>query len=359
MRRGSRYSPAISAWLDGVLSPAWTQDLKAMGHIPGRYIELNDDLDPTRGISAGPDSPRYSTGYGNVRHLPTILIETHSLKPYAQRVLGTYVMLESTMRLLAKDGKALRQAIAEDRARRQDPVVVTWKTSDQPPPMIDFLGVESRLAPSSVSGALKVEWLGKPVTLHIPGPRAVEPDQSVPRPKAYWIPPDYPEIVDRLAIHGIQFERIAAARDIQVQMYRMNDPKLATTPFEGHVMVQATPVAETRTEHFAAGAVRVPTDQPLGDLASALLEPLATDSFFSWGYFLEVLQQTEYVEGYVMEPMAERMLAEDQKLAAEFVQKLHEDEKFRSSPAERLQWFYRKTPFFDDRWRLYPVAREP
>jgi murein tripeptide amidase MpaA len=352
------YSPEISAWLDGVLSPAWTRDLKAMGHIPGRYVELKDDLDVTQGISSGPDSPRYSTGYGNVRHLPTILIETHSLKPYAQRVLGTYVMLESTLRLLGSSGKALRQAIDADRARRQDPVVLTWKVSEKKPAMTEFLGVESRLVPSAVSGALKIEWLGKPVTVQIPGPPAVEPGESVKRPKAYWIPPQWPEVVDRLALHGIRFERIAQPRDLEVEMLRIEDPNLAAAPFEGHMAVGGKPVPEKRREHFVAGSVRVPTDQPLGDLAIVLLEPLSTDSFYAWGFFLEILQQTEYVEGYIMEPMAERMLAEDPKLAQEFVQKLHEDEKFRSSPSERLEWFYRKTPFYDDRWRLYPVARE-
>jgi hypothetical protein len=60
-----------------------------------------------------------------------------------------------------------------------------------------------------------------------------------------------------------------------------------------------------------------------------------------------------------MEPMAERMLAEDPELRGEFEKELAEDEDFAKSPRERLQWFYRRTPFFDDRWRLYPVAREP
>jgi hypothetical protein len=29
-----------------------------------------------------------------------------------------------------------------------------------------------------------------------------------------------------------------------------------------------------------------------------------------------------------------------------------------ASPEQRLAWFYRRTPFFDDRLDLYPVARE-
>jgi hypothetical protein len=129
-------------------------------------------------------------------------------------------------------------------------------------------------------------------------------------------------------------------------------------PFEGHVQLRAKPVVEQRTEHYPAGSVRVPTNQPLGDLAAILLEPASPDSFFQWGFFDSVLQQTEYIEGYILEPMAERMMAADPKLAEEFKQKLASDDAFRASPKERLRWFYSKTPFLDERWKLYPVGRE-
>lgn len=56
--------------------------------------------------------------------------------------------------------------------------------------------------------------------------------------------------------------------------------------------------------------------------------------------------------------MAERMLAADPKLAAEFREKLASDDAFRASSEERLRWFYTKTPFLDERWKLYPVGRE-
>lgn len=80
-------------------------------------------------------------------------------------------------------------------------------------------------------------------------------------------------------------------------------------------------------------------------------------SFFQTGFFHWALQRAEYAEGYIMEPMAERMMAEDPALRAEF-EKALEDPKLAASRVERLDWFYRRTPFFDERWRLYPVGRE-
>jgi hypothetical protein len=102
----------------------------------------------------------------------------------------------------------------------------------------------------------------------------------------------------------------------------------------------------------------VPTDQPLGDLAVALLEPECKDSLLAWGFFLEILQCTEYIEGYVVAPMAERMLADDPKLKADFEAKLADDPKFAANPAARLRWFYERSPYYDDRYLLYPVGIE-
>ena len=69
------------------------------------------------------------------------------------------------------------------------------------------------------------------------------------------------------------------------------------------------------------------------DLAVLLLEPRSGDSLFEWGFFLPILQRTEYVESYVMEPMAEAMLAADPKLAEAFAKKLAEDEGFAANPS--------------------------
>jgi hypothetical protein len=122
--------------------------------------------------------------------------------------------------------------------------------------------------------------------------------------------------------------------------------------------VTAAATTEKRRELFPAGTLRIPTDQDLGTLAVLLLEPSSPDSFFQWGFFNSILSPTEYVEGYIMEPMAERMLAEDPKLAEEFRKKLEADAEFRASSRARLNWLYQKTPFYDERARLYPVGRE-
>ena len=350
------HSPAIARWLDTNYRPAVDAAMREMGHIPGPLIFTDD---PLVGIGLGQSDPRLSHGYGDARHLPSILVENHSLKPYDQRVLGTYVFLEQTLRAIARELAPLRAAVATERARRPEAIPLTWRMpANAEPEQIEILGVESRKRLSAITGNVYVEWLGKPVTTRAPLRVQSEVATSVAPPRAYWVPAAWQEIIAKLDLHGIPYERIAAPRDIDVTMYRLVSPKFDAMQFEGHVRVAATVTPEKRTERFPAGSVRVSTEQPLGTLAALLLEPASPDSLFQWGFFHSILSPTEYVEGYIMEPMAERMLAEDPTLAEEFQKKLETDAAFRGDARARLRWFYEQTPFYDDRARLYPVGRE-
>lgn len=353
------WSPQTAVWLEDVLRPALARDLEIMGHVPGRLIFPVDNADVTKGLWNWTATPRFSDGYGSARHLPTILVENHSLKPYPQRVLGTYVWLESLLRHVGERGGELRAAVTEDRRRRPEPLPLTFiAPAERAPEPIGFRGVEQRSEPSKVSGAARTVWTGKPVQLEVPLVSPTTPGITVPRPKAYWIPPAWTEVIERLALHGVVLERTTAPREVEVEMYRLTEAVVDPTPTEGRVRVTATPVLERRREVFPAGSVRVATDQPLGDLAMMLLEPASPDSFFQWGFFLGVLQRTEYYEDYVMEPLAEQMLAQDPALRAEFEKKLGEDAAFAADPQARLRWFYPRTPYYDERYLLYPVARE-
>ena len=350
------HSPAIATWMDRTLRPATDGALRTAGHLPGPLMFTDDPA--TDGVFDSPSDPRFSTGYGDARHLPTVLVENHSLKPYDQRVLGMYVLLESFLRAVAANAASLRTAIESDRATRPATIPVAWRVPAGQNETTEVLGVTSRRSLSAVSGDVKVEWLGQPITTRAPMRRASEATASVPRAKAYWVPASWPEIIARLDLNGIRYERIDAPREVDVEMYRFDAPTFAGSQFEGHVRVTANAKPERRRERFPAGSVRVPTDQPLGTLAVLLLEPSSPDSLFQWGFFSSILAVTEYIEGYIVEPMAERMLAADPKLAAEFRAKVATDDAFRGDPRARLQWFYQRTPWYDERARLYPVGRE-
>lgn len=355
------WSPQISRWLNGTFRPATESALKAAGHIPGQFFD-GDGFDPAKGFEVSAAGSRYSTGYGDLRHLPTVLVENHSLKPYRQRVLGTYVLLETSLRTLDTSGKALQQAIAADASatRRAIPLNQTDTAGERT--NLDFLGVAREEFVSPVTGGKETRWLGVPKTYSAVTVTVMKPGPEIPRPKAYWVPATKPEVISRLKVHGLRMETLTEARTITVEMYRLVNPHAKANsgnhPFEGRYTMTTEVTAETRQELFPVGSVRVPTDQPLGDLAMALLEPKGDDSLLAWGFFLEILQRTEYIEGYVMAPLAERMLANDPKLKSEFEAQLAADPKFAASPTARKRWFYERSPYYDDRYRLYPVGIE-
>ncbi|MBM0105037.1 hypothetical protein JM946_09765 [Steroidobacter sp. S1-65] len=102
-------SPAGGEWLDKVFRPEVERALEANGHLPAPYISAIDARAPEKGIRMRPGRARTSTGYGDLRRLPTVFVENHSLKPYRQRVLGTYVLIEQALKTTAKHGAKLLQ----------------------------------------------------------------------------------------------------------------------------------------------------------------------------------------------------------------------------------------------------------
>ena len=114
-------------------------------------------------------------------------------------------------------------------------------------------------------------------------------------------------------------------------------------------------VTEQRT--FPAGSVIVPLAQAWARVAINLLEPDAPDSLVRWGFFNATFEQKEYGEAYVVEKLAREMLASDPQLAAEFQKRLTSDAEFASNPEARLEFFYRRSPYWDQQMNLYPVGR--
>ena len=112
---------------------------------------------------------------------------------------------------------------------------------------------------------------------------------------------------------------------------------------------------ETRT--FPTGTVVVSLNQRAARVAVHALEPEALDAFVAWGFMDAIFEQKEYAEDYVMEALAPEMLSKDAKLKEEFETMLQKDTSFAKCPSARLDFFYRRSPYWDRQISLYPVAR--
>jgi hypothetical protein len=357
-------SKATSAWLDKTFLPATEAGLKAAGHIPGQLVFALDDRDPKKGLGASPASLRYSNGYGDAARIATVLVENHSLKPYRQRVLGTYVLLEETLKILAKDGAALRAAEQQDRAARPAVIKANFGTDfgggGKPLHTVSFLGVQYETYDSPASGGKEVRWLGKPD----PTPWSLplytsEPALDLTPAKAYWISSAKPDVIERLRIHGVAMETLTAPRTVSVDMIRFTAPKIADPRQRGPCRDRRRPGHPRDPLGDLPGRLGAHLDRPAagrdGDPAAGAAE---RRELLRLGHVPRGAAARGIYRGLRHRPLAEKMLAADPKLKAEFEAKLAADPKFAADPDARLGWFYARTPYYDDHYKLYPVGRE-
>ena len=350
-------SKAISAWLNGPFRAGVDPQIKAMGHNPILYPAAVNNMDLGEGLQLDVDGPRYSRGYGDYAHIPTIMLEMQCLKPYKQRVLGAYVFLEAAVRYTSSHLEALQSAIAQDRAARPATLPVAWTMESDPLRTIPFTGVAAEKYRSPVSARDELRYLGKTQELQVP---LIDQHKirEVAIPKAWWVPAAQTEVISRLELHGIRFERMNAARTTVLDTVALRDVKLGPAN-EQRVHMSAECIHTSKAVTLPIGSVRVPSDQPKGVLAAALLEPESSDSFFAWGFFPSVLQDELEIERYVSAPLAERLLNDNPTLRKEFQEKLDSDAGFAADGAARLTWVIEHSAFQDPQHLEYPLAREP
>ncbi len=359
-------APAIRNWskeaFDGRIIPA----AEAAGNLLSPYMVFRDNRDPMKGIDSFIATPRFATGYVPVvRNRPALLIETHMLKEPRPRVRGTYDILRAALEevnrgpesLLRAVKEADEQAVAEsatnDPARR---VALSVKLTDNPTEKL-LKGLEYRTELSDVSGAVRVIWGTKPLDLKVPFYVEAQPAVSVAPPLFYLIPPQWTQVAEVLAAHGLRMKKLASPISVEVESYRFRDIKFNPSSFEGRVLVtfKTEPVKEKRT--YPAGTVVVPLAQEASRVALHLLEPDAPDSLIVWGFFHAIFEQKESGEDYALEKLAREMLAKNANLKREFEERVATDSKFASSTAERLRFFYERSPYWDRQMNLYPVGR--
>jgi Zinc carboxypeptidase len=345
------------------------------------YPDLASTDDPASGFALTVYSPRFSTGYFPQRNRFTVLVETHSWKPYHHRVLIMRNTVVTLADMVAHSGAAwLKLAQDADRAASRlggcdltldyssnwrEPAQAGGDTpardSSGPARMIDFRGYAYTRSPSAISGGLVTRYdPTTPQIWRVPLRDQVIASLVVPAPLAgYLVPPAFAaEIAARLDAHGIAYESLPEPREgFRGQAFRAVRVEFAAVPFEGRMRASVEGAWSEETLSAPAGCLFVPVAQPLARLLVALFEPRAPDSFAAWGLFNACFEQKEHMEPYVAEQIAQEMLDHEPGLEREFAAKLKEDPQFAASPSARLEFFLRRHASWDTRYNLYPVLR--
>ena len=355
---------------DGVLQ--WEREIfggrvvpatEAAGNVISWYLEFIDNRDLTLGTRDFNGSPRFSTGYVPLRNRPAILIETHMLKDYRSRVIGTYDFLRFALEEVNRDPNRLidigRQAdhkVIELAQSGGYKYPVQFDLTDEPTPF-HLKATKNQTEQSEVSGDLRVIFGKEPVDLTIPMYQTFRIRTAIAPPVAYIVPMQWSDVIEVIREHGLEFKTLRMEVDFEVESYRFHNVQWPAGPFEGRHMPSFDVEVVTESRKFPAGSLVIPVVQRLAKLTISLLEPQAPDSFVRWGFFNAIFEHKEYAEPYILEALAREMLEADPKLRKEFQEKLAADERFAASPAARLEFFYNKSPYWDQHMNLYPVGR--
>lgn len=338
-------------------------DLSKAGHKPlWFYPSFEKDDEPISGINARPASPRFSGGYWGLRNRIGILVETHSWKDYAHRCRATVAALDSIVREAAAHGKEWRLAATlADRETSQlagKNVALSYKNTDKTE-IFDFLGYKYARRDSPISGQLMTVYdPTQPEVWKMPLHKEVIPDLQLLAPASgYLVPAAYRDLVEpRLKAHAIHYAVLKKGEEVNAEVYRLSEVKLASTSYEKHQRAEYKGQWSSASETAGAGSLWIPIAQPGAPLVMGLLEPESQDSFLAWGFMNEIFERKEYMEAYVAESVAQDML-KNPAIKQEFDKKLAEDAAFAKNPQARLEFFYRKHESFDERLNRYPVLR--
>lgn len=362
--------PALTKWQKEVYLKEVEEEMFDAGYPIFPYVAFRRWHDPRSGLRTWVANPMLSEGYSAIQNRPGLLIETHMLKPFSQRVWATYEMLELSAKILNKEHKTIKKMVLEadkrtaSRKFRDEPFAVTYRRTNDSI-MVDFLGVEYDIVESELTGGLWFQYYPeKPTTYRIPFFNQMEPGKKVRLPEAYIIPPEWHDVIKRIELHGIEYTRLEKDTHLLVDSYKFSNFRYGggsyfsqSGPREGRLTVKCDIDTTREKRLFPKGSVIIDMNQRAARVAAHILEPAAPDSYVYWGFFNAMFEQKEYAETYVMEKKARQMLKNNPELKKEFEAFKKENPELGASQWAICNWFYEKSKWKDYKKDVYPVGK--
>jgi hypothetical protein len=349
-------------WVDKKYLPHLLHKVEEDGFMIGPYMEFKAGTIES-GILNLPAPPRLSHGYCAAQNRVCLLVETHSLKPFANRVFSTKSMMEHSISFVNSNHKEL---VSLNNQADKETVKYYLSTKKKFPLVLKgngkfdkflFKGFEWYDEYSEITGSTVRKYTNRPMEIEIPIFNKANSEKKMSVPVAYLIPQQFLEIIDVIKTHQIKYNVLKSTKTIKVEKYRFEDVQFASKPYEGRQLPLFKCLSFTETVKIDAGTLIVFTNQRAIRVIVNLLEPEAPDSFVNWGFFNAFFERKEYAEAYVLEPYAKQMMKDNPQLRSDFYKKLNEDSSLRNNGGERLDFFYKHSPFFDKGENVYPIMR--
>jgi hypothetical protein len=350
----------LGTYLHTEMMPKLEKSLEENGWEITPYVNVFNEV-PERGFSQFTDHPRYSTGYTTLWNTLGMMVETHMLKPYQQRVEGTYQLMSEMITIAEKDGQKIKElrSIAKTRHLDWTYYPTKWAIDTTRTSTLNFKGFEADTITSAVTGLTRLKYdRSRPFTKEVAYQNYFIPSDSVLIPEFYILKKGWERAIKLLAMNKIKYVPLSSDTTLTVESYRIKDYSTRLRPYEGHYLHYNTGTEATRENlKFSEGDIVIATDQPGFRYILEVLEPSAIDSFFNWNFFDTILQQKEGFSPYVFEDQALEILQKDSELKEYFELKKASDTVFAGDWYAQLDWLFKKSENYERAHLQYPVYR--
>ncbi|WJJ96135.1 M14 family metallopeptidase [Algibacter luteus] len=324
------------------------------------YVNVFNKV-PEKGFSQFMDYPRYSTGYTTLFNCLGMMVETHMLKPYEQRVEGTYELLKSMIAITEEDGETISKIKNEQIKRLYESKTyrLLWEVDTTEISQLNFKGYEAKTIKSDVTGFNRLKYdTNKPFIKTIKYQNYFKPTKIIEIPSAYIIPQGWHQVINLLKLNKVEMKRFENDTILEVEHYKITDYDTRRMAYEGHYPHYNVQISSSlENKNFQKGDYIIHTEQEAIRYLIETLEPQAIDSFFNWNFFDTILQQKEGFSPYVWEDIALELLENNPDLREAFDQRKKSDSEFNANWYAQLDWLYKQSEYYEKAHMQYPVYR--
>ena len=350
----------LGAWLKEIFEPQLYRGMteKKWDMVP--YVNF-ETADPDKGMEMFYDPPRYSSGYAALFQTIGFVPETHMLKPFKDRVLSTYALMQTVMEKAAINATALIEQRSNARLEilKKTNWPFSWKVDSTKFSQITFKGYDRAYKTSDATGLQRMYYdHDKPFIKQVRFFDVFTPGDFVIAPNFYVIPQGWHAVIDLLKLNQVRMTQLSYDSTIMVELYHIDDYKTLPRPYEKHHKNSGVKVSSMKQKiKFLKGDYLIFVNQPAKRYLIEMLEPTGDDSFFAWNYFDAILQQKEGYSDYRWEDLAAEWLLKNPDLKQKLEAKKSTDSKFAANGSAQLDFIYRNSPYYEPGHNRYPVYR--
>jgi hypothetical protein len=355
------FPPVMENFIRNKFLPDLYSEMKKGSYELIPYVDYIYD-DPKKGIAMTQEGPRYSSGYASMFHSYGMITENQIYRNFPDRVKSCYQFINVLANFVSENSEAIKKSrvdgIKESMDLKDYPVAYQLDTTKFE--MIEFKGFEvdkNQISPTSGLPRFGYDT-SKPYTEMVKYFNVYAQTESVEIPEFYILPQSYRGIIERMDLVNIQYSRLAKDTMINVSVDYIDEYTSPAKPYNGHYYHDNVSTrSEEQTIQYYAGDLLIPVRQEKIKYLVEMFEPKASDSFFRWNFFDNILDQREYFSSYGFDENALKYLNEHPAFKAKFDEKRKSDAEFAKNHRAQLAYIYNNSEWYEKTWKRYPVGR--